>query len=57
MMPRPATYADLEALPEHVRAELIDGVIETQLSPLPEHGNAQRVLGSRIGGPFVSARQ
>ncbi|MEY4579411.1 MAG: hypothetical protein RL701_4114 [Pseudomonadota bacterium] len=49
---RPATHTDLAALPEGVHAELIAGVILTQLSPLPEHGKAQRVLGSHIGGPF-----
>lgn len=47
-----AAYADLEALPEDVRAELIDGEIITEPAPLPEHGRAQRIIGSRIGGPY-----
>ncbi|MEY4581506.1 MAG: hypothetical protein RL701_6209 [Pseudomonadota bacterium] len=49
---RRATYADLAALPEGVKAEIIDGVIETMPAPSPRHSHAQRVLGSRIGGPF-----
>lgn len=49
---RPATYADLEALPEDNHAELIGGAIVTQPSSLPRHTRVQRVLGSRIGGPF-----
>lgn len=49
---RPATYADLEALPDGVKAEIIDGAIMTQPAPLPRHSKVQRVLGARIGGPF-----
>ncbi|MEY4582827.1 MAG: hypothetical protein RL701_7530 [Pseudomonadota bacterium] len=47
-----ATYADLEALPEGVRAELIDGALVTQPAPLPEHARASSALARRIGGPF-----
>lgn len=32
-----ATYADLEALPEHIVGELIDGVLYTQSRPRPRH--------------------
>jgi hypothetical protein len=32
-----ATYADLEALPEHIRGELIDGVLYTQAQPRARH--------------------
>src|SRR4051812_38911225 len=49
---QPATYADLEALPEGVRAELIDGEIVTEPSPLPEHSNVQRRLGIAVGNPY-----
>jgi hypothetical protein len=46
---KPATYADLEALPEHVVGELIDG--ELHVSPRPAFLHA--VAGSRLGGePF-----
>ncbi|HTU57510.1 MAG TPA: Uma2 family endonuclease [Polyangiales bacterium] len=47
-----ATYADLLALPEDVRAELIDGTIVTQPGALPRHTRVQRVLGWAIGKPY-----
>jgi Uma2 family endonuclease len=47
-----ATYEALLALPEGARAELVDGSLEFAPSPTPEHGRAQRTLGSLIGGPF-----
>ena len=47
-----ATYADLLALGEDARAEIIDGTIETAPAHLPRHARAQRVLGRCIGGPF-----
>lgn len=47
-----ATYDALLGLPEHARAEVIDGVVEHSPSPSPEHGRAQRTLGHLIGGPF-----
>jgi Uma2 family endonuclease len=50
--PAKATYEALLALPEHTRAEVVDGVVELSPSPSPEHGRAQRTLGHLIGGPF-----
>ncbi|MFW5926331.1 MAG: Uma2 family endonuclease [Myxococcota bacterium] len=47
-----ATYADLLALPEDVRAEVIGGVVEATPSPLPMHSRAQGALARSIGGPF-----
>ena len=47
-----ATYADLEALPEDVRAELIGGQIVALPAPLPRHSKVARALGRFIGGPF-----
>jgi len=47
-----ATYADLEALPDDVRAEIIRGELVTQPAPLPRHSKVVRALGARIGGPF-----
>jgi Uma2 family endonuclease len=47
-----ATYTDLLALPEDVRAEILAGVIVTAPAPLPKHSNAQRALGRFVGGPF-----
>lgn len=47
-----ATYADLERLPDDVRAEVLGGQIITAPAPLPRHSNAQRALGRFVGGPF-----
>jgi Uma2 family endonuclease len=47
-----ATYADLLALPEDVRAEILDGEIRVAPSPLPRHARAQRAIGSLVGGPY-----
>lgn len=47
-----ATYEDLLALPEDVRAEIIAGAVITHPSPLPEHSRAQQGLTRAIGGPF-----
>lgn len=47
-----ATYADLLALPEDVRAEVVDGELITMPSPLPRHSRPQRALGSFIGRPY-----
>jgi len=47
-----ATYADLLALPDEVRAEILAGQVVTAPAPLPKHSNAQRALGRFIGGPF-----
>jgi Uma2 family endonuclease len=47
-----ATYEDLLALPEDVRAQVIDGEVVTQPAPLPRHARVQRALGRFVGGPF-----
>lgn len=49
---RLATYADLLALADDVRAEILAGEIVTSPAPLPRHSNAQRALGRFVGGPF-----
>jgi Uma2 family endonuclease len=49
---RRSTYADLVALPEDVRAELIAGDIVALPSPRPRHSKPQRALGSFIGRPY-----
>lgn len=50
--PRMATYDDLLALPEDVRAEVIAGRVVTAPSALPKHSRVMRTLGRAIGGPF-----
>lgn len=47
-----ATYADLLALPEEVRGEVIEGSLVTMPSPRPRHSNVQGALRRYIGGPF-----
>ena len=55
-MLRPASYADLEAVPPHLVAEIIDGVLETHPRPRPRHGVATNVLGAELTGPFQRGR-
>ena len=50
--PKRAAYADLLALPEGVRAELLSGSIVTEPAPLPEHAHVQRRLGVEVGSPY-----
>jgi Uma2 family endonuclease len=52
LAPRLATYADLLALPEDVRAEVLAGQIVTSPAPLPRHAKVQGSARRFIGGPF-----
>lgn len=47
-----ATYADLLALSEDVRAEILGGTVVTAPAPLPKHSNAQGALRRFVGGPY-----
>jgi Uma2 family endonuclease len=47
-----ATYADLLALPEGARGEIISGALVVPPAPLPRHSSVQRKLGRFVGGPF-----
>jgi Uma2 family endonuclease len=49
---RRATYEDLLAVPAHLVAELIHGVLVTQPRPAAPHALAASVLGFELGGPF-----
>jgi Uma2 family endonuclease len=49
---KPATYADLEALPENVVGELIAGELHVSPRPASRHARAASVLGVKLGGPF-----
>lgn len=49
---RLATYDDLLAVPEDVRAEVIRGAIVTAPAPLPRHSKVQGALRSFVGRPF-----
>ncbi len=47
-----ATYADLEAVPPHLVAEILDGTLVTHPRPVPRHGSATFAASAVIGGPF-----
>ena len=47
-----ATYADLLALGEDVRAEVIHGSLDFAPAPLPRHSNARGSARRFLGGPF-----
>ncbi len=49
---RRATYADLEAAPPNMVAELIDGKLVTMPRPAPRNMNAGSGLGYFLQGPF-----
>ncbi|MDI3285415.1 Uma2 family endonuclease [Polyangium sp. 15x6] len=49
---KPATYADLEALPPGVKGEIIEGVLYTQPRPRGGHTRASSIISRRIGDPF-----
>ncbi|MCA9626820.1 MAG: Uma2 family endonuclease [Myxococcales bacterium] len=54
--PRVATYADLEALPEHLVGEIIDGELIASPRPATLHVRAASVLGRELGNPFEGGR-
>lgn len=47
-----ATYADIEAAPEHLVAEIIDGALVTHARPSLRHGVTANALGHELTGPF-----
>jgi Uma2 family endonuclease len=53
---RRATYADLEAVPPHLVAEIIDGELMTHPRPSPRHSSAASSLGAELTGPFQKGR-
>lgn len=50
--PRPATYADIEALPSNVVGEILFGVLHTHPRPAPRHVRAASRLGGELDSPF-----
>ena len=53
---RPATYADLEAVPPHLVAEIIHGELVTHPRSRPRHAVVSSDLTSLINGPFHLGR-
>lgn len=54
--PRPATYADIEALPPHVVGEIAFGVLHTHPRPTPRHSKATTELIGELRNPFGRGR-
>lgn len=52
MAKKPATYADLEALPPNVVGEIIAGELHATPRPAMPHAIASSRLGVVLGGPF-----
>jgi Uma2 family endonuclease len=52
----PATYQDLEQLPEHLIGELIDGELHASPRPASRHVTVTSILGMDLGGPFQRGR-
>ncbi len=53
---RAATYADLEAVPPHLVAEILFGSLVTHPRPAPRHAVASNSLGHELTGPFQKGR-
>ena len=51
-----ATYADLEAVPAHLVAEIIDGVLVTHPRPATPHIFSATSLSEELVGPFQKGR-
>jgi Uma2 family endonuclease len=50
--PRPATYEDLLAVPEHLVGEIIDGELLTSPRPSARHAAVTSALGVDLGSAF-----
>lgn len=53
---RLALYDAYCAVPEHQRAEVIDGTLYVSPRPAPRHANATSVLGGELNGAFQRGR-
>ncbi|HWO22634.1 MAG TPA: Uma2 family endonuclease [Kofleriaceae bacterium] len=53
---RQALYDAYCAVPEHERAEIIDGTLYVSPRPAPRHANAATGLGAELRGPFQRGR-
>lgn len=53
---RPATYADIEALPPHVVGEILYGVLHTHPRPAPRHGVVAGELQTELSPPYRRGR-
>jgi Uma2 family endonuclease len=53
---QPATYADIEALPEHLTGEIIDGELFVSPRPAPPHARAEGAIHADLSDPFDRGR-
>ena len=53
---KPATYADLEALPSNMVGEIVRGVLYANPRPALPHAAAASAIGEEIGPPFKRGR-
>jgi hypothetical protein len=53
---RPATYADLEALPPNLVGEIVRGVLYASPRPASPHAAASSAIGEELGPPFKRGR-
>lgn len=53
---KPATFADIEALPANVVGEILYGRLVTHPRPAPAHALASSSLGEELLGPFQKGR-
>lgn len=53
---RQALYDAYRAVPDHQRAEIINGTLYVSPRPAPKHANATTVLGGEINGAFQRGR-
>ena len=51
-----ATYADLQAVPSHLVAEILSGELITHPRPAPRHSEAANGLAYELTGPFQRGR-
>jgi Uma2 family endonuclease len=51
-VPRFATYEDVLSAPEHLVAEILDGVLHTSPRPAPRHARSSSSLMGRMFDPF-----
>ena len=49
---RPATYEDLERLPDNLVAEIVNGELHASPRPAVRHVRAGSGLGRKVGGPY-----
>jgi Uma2 family endonuclease len=53
---RPATDQDLQEVPDHLVAEILDGELHVSPRPAPRHADAGSGLGGALRGPFDRGR-